>query len=90
MRVIEEAEVLWLGRVRRADLARLDLELSLAETASLNEDLGCGMLAMNAMRNDARGGSCKGEVKRMRTGWAAVDGEQRVVAFRQCPWRRCH
>ena len=41
MRVVEDTKVSGLRRVGRADLARSDLELSLAEASSFHEDLVC-------------------------------------------------
>jgi hypothetical protein len=41
MRVVQNAEVIGFGRVRRAYLTRLHLEFGLAQTSSLYEDLVC-------------------------------------------------
>lgn len=39
MRVVERPQIVRLGRVGRANLARLDLELSLAQASALDENL---------------------------------------------------
>lgn len=41
VRIIQETEVVGLSRVRRAHLARPDLELRLSQASSLDEDLIC-------------------------------------------------
>lgn len=41
MRVIQRAQVIWLSRIRRADLSRLDLQLRLAQASPFDQDLIC-------------------------------------------------
>ena len=45
MRIVEDTKVVRLGRVRGADLARLDLQFGLAKAAALDKDLICSARA---------------------------------------------
>ena len=45
MRIVEDTKVVRLGRVRGADLTRLDLQFGLAEAAALDKDLICNARA---------------------------------------------
>ena len=55
VRVVQDAEVIGLGRVRRAYLSRLHLEFGLAQTSSLHEDLVCDALEVSVRQLAGRG-----------------------------------
>jgi len=74
MRVVEDTKVIRLGRVRSANLARLDFQFGLSEAATLNKDLICNarMVSLGVLLLKA------GALKNRHTTGRALFGQHRV------------
>lgn len=86
MRVVQHAQVFELSRVRRADLARLDLQLSLSQASALDQILICSALPSARVVSSNTNGM-------RRTQWSARLLEHRVAPRRQLMLtlvRGCH
>lgn len=78
MRVVEQAQVLCLGRIRDADLTRLDVQVGLSQAAALDEDLDCKRALVQLRRN---GGESRNGGRAARTLWGVLGQNERVARF---------
>jgi hypothetical protein len=81
VRIVEDTEVIRLGRVRSANLARLDFQFGLSETAALDKDLIYSARMVSLDRLAVNGG----RIKESTYGWARV----LQPAWGSCPREEC-